>query len=76
MRDWIDGDRCRNAKHGYDRTAHRVADLTGAPLDEIRSCRVPSRRTAVRNMYRRPVCHRTIERRRRGTWSCAMWPAI
>ena len=37
MRDRLDGDLRRHAKHGYDRIAHRVSALTGATLDEIRT---------------------------------------
>lgn len=70
MRDWIDGDRRRHARHGYDRIAHRVAELTGASLDEIRSCLLPRTRRPVRYLYRCPGCERVVERRRRGTWSC------
>ena len=33
MRDRLDGDLRRHAKHGHDRIAHRVAALTGATLD-------------------------------------------
>jgi predicted SprT family Zn-dependent metalloprotease len=71
MRNWIDGDRRRHAKHGYDRIAHRVAALTGASLEEVRSCLLPRERRPVRYLYRCPGCARTIERRRKGTWSCA-----
>lgn len=71
MRDWIDGDRRRHAKHGYDRIAVRVADVTGASLDEVRSCLLPRERRPIRYVYRCPGCARTVERRRKGTWSCA-----
>lgn len=71
MRDWIDGDRRRHAKHGHDRIAGRVAALTGASLEEIRSCLLPIRQREVRYLYRCPGCRRTIERKRRGIWSCA-----
>jgi predicted SprT family Zn-dependent metalloprotease len=70
MRDWIDGDRRRHAKHGYDRIAHRVSALTGVSLEEIRSCLLPRTRRPVRYLYRCPGCDRIVERRRRGTWSC------
>lgn len=71
MRDWIDGDRRRHAKHGYDRIAHRVSALTGASLEEIRSCLLPRQRRPVRYLYRCPGCDRTVERRLKGTWSCS-----
>jgi predicted SprT family Zn-dependent metalloprotease len=70
MRDWIDGDRRRHAKHGYDRIALRVATLTGASLDEIRSCLIPVKPRAARYVYSCPGCQRTILRKRKGTWSC------
>lgn len=70
MRDWIDGDRRRHAKHGYDRIAHRTSALTGASLEEIRSCLLPRVRRPVRYLYRCPGCKRVVERRKRGTWSC------
>lgn len=72
LRDWIDGDRRRHAKHGYDRIAVRVAELTGATMDEVRGCLLPVNRRPTRYTYRCPACRRTIERRRRGVWSCAM----
>lgn len=71
MRDWIDGDRRRHAKHGYDRIAYRVAELTGASLEEVRTCLLPRERRPIRYLYRCPGCDRSVERRRRGTWSCA-----
>jgi predicted SprT family Zn-dependent metalloprotease len=70
MRDWIDGDRRRHAKHGYDRIAVRVGELTGASLEEIRSCLLPREKRPVRYHYRCPGCARVVERRRKGTWSC------
>lgn len=71
MRDRLDGDQRRHAKHGYDRIAHRVAALTGATLEEVRHCLLPVRRQPVRYLYVCPGCRRQIQRRRRGTWSCA-----
>lgn len=71
MRDRIDGDLRRHAKHGHDRIAHRVASLTGASLDEIRGCLLPTRRRPPRFVYACPSCDRRIARRVRGTWSCA-----
>ena len=70
MRDHLDGDHRRHAKHGYDRIAHRVAALTGASLAEIRSCLVPVRRRPQRFLYACPACGATVPRRRHGTWSC------
>src|SRR5919112_5584948 len=47
MRDRLDGDLRRHAKHGYDRIAHRVSALPGATLEEIRaSVLAPVRRPA------------------------------
>jgi predicted SprT family Zn-dependent metalloprotease len=71
MRDRLDGDRRRHAKHGYDRIAHRVAALTGASLDEIRACLLPATRRPLRYLYACPGCNRHVRRRVRGTWSCA-----
>ena len=71
MRDRLDGDLRRHAKHGHDRIAHRVADLTGATLDDVRSCLLPVRRRPVRLVYACPACGRQVARRVRGTWSCA-----
>ena len=71
MRDHLDGDRRRHAKHGHDRIAHRVARLTGASLDEIRNCLLPVRRRPARYLYACPACGKQIRRRVRGTWSCA-----
>jgi hypothetical protein len=70
MRDHIDGDRRRHAKHGYDRIACRVSDLTGASLDEIRSCLLPPVRRPIRYHYACPRCGVVIGRRKRGIWSC------
>jgi ribosomal protein L37AE/L43A len=70
MRDHLDGDRRRHAKHGYDRIAHRVAALTGATLDEIRAALLPVRRRPPRFLYACPACHGRVARRLRGTWSC------
>ena len=70
MRDWLDGDRRRHAKHGHDRIAHRVAALTGASLAEVRSCLLPVRRRPVRYVYQCPGCGLRVGRRVRGTWAC------
>lgn len=71
MRDWIDGDRRRHAHHGYDRIAHRVASLTGATLEEIRTALLPVKHRAPKYLYACPGCGRRVPRRKRGTWSCA-----
>jgi predicted SprT family Zn-dependent metalloprotease len=70
MRDWIDGDRRRHAKHGYDRIALRVADLTGASLEDVRTCLIPPKTRPARYVYRCPGCQRTVNRKRTGVWSC------
>ncbi len=70
MRDRLDGDLRRHARHGYDRVAHRVAALTGATLAEIRSCLRPVQRRPIRYLYVCPECGRCTPRRVRGTWSC------
>jgi predicted SprT family Zn-dependent metalloprotease len=71
MRDWIDGDRRRHAKHGYDRIAYRVADLTGASIEEVRACLLPAERRPFKYEYGCPRCGAVIKRRVKGTWSCA-----
>lgn len=70
MRDWIDGDRRRHSRHGYDRIALKVSQLTGAPLPEIRNCLLPPRSTGTRHHYTCPGCNRQWIRRRKGAWSC------
>lgn len=70
LRDWIDGDRRRHAKHGYDRIAYRVAELAGATLDEVRNCLRPATRRGYRWVYACPGCGVKVHRKRRGTWSC------
>jgi predicted SprT family Zn-dependent metalloprotease len=70
MRDHLDGDRRRHAKHGYDRIAYRVAHLTGASLEEVRSCLRPVQRRPPRYLYACPACGVTVPRRRTGVWSC------
>ena len=70
MRDQLDGDRRRHAHHGHDRIAHRVAALTGATLQEVRTCLRPVQRRPARYLYRCPGCMATVQRRVRGTWSC------
>jgi predicted SprT family Zn-dependent metalloprotease len=70
MRDWLDGDRRRHARHGYDRIAYRVAQLTGASIDEVRSCLLPAERRPFKYEYACPRCGVVIRRRLKGTWSC------
>jgi predicted SprT family Zn-dependent metalloprotease len=70
MRDHLDGDRRRHAKHGYDRIARRVAALTGASLEEIRAALLPVKRRRLRYVYACPACRARFERRVRGVWSC------
>ncbi|MCC6314363.1 MAG: hypothetical protein IT337_10160 [Thermomicrobiales bacterium] len=70
MRDRLDGDLRRHAKHGYDRIALRVAALTGASLEEIRSALIPVARRRLRYVYECPTCRAQIARRARGAWSC------
>ncbi len=70
MRDWIDGDRRRHAKHGYDRIAYRVAELVGATIEEVRGCLLPTVRRPFKYEYGCPRCGVVIRRRVKGTWSC------
>lgn len=70
MRDRLDGDLRRHAKHGYDRIARRVALLTGASLDEIRQAIVSPRRRHLRYVYQCLTCGIRVPRRIKGTWSC------
>lgn len=70
MRDRIDGDTRHHAHHGYDRIAHRVAALTGASLDDIRSTLKPVARRPLKYLYQCPGCGLTVGRCRKGTWSC------
>jgi predicted SprT family Zn-dependent metalloprotease len=72
MRHWLDGDRRRHAHHGYDRIARQVAELTGASLEEIRTCLLPLQWRPYRYMYECPTCDKRILRRRKGTWSCGV----
>lgn len=71
MRDHLDGDHRRHSKHGYDRIAYRVADLTGASLEEIRSALIPVKRRPYRYVYACPHCSVQVPRKRRGRWSCS-----
>lgn len=70
MRDRLDGDLRRHAKHGHDRIAHRVSALTGASLVEIRGCLLPIRHRPFRYLYECPGCGLRVPRRIRGTWAC------
>lgn len=70
MRDWIDGDRRRHAKHGHDRIAHRVASLVGVSLDDVRNCLLTAERRPFKYEYACPRCGVVILRRLKGTWSC------
>ena len=70
MRDHLDGDFRRHAKHGYDRIAHRVSALTGATLEEIRASLVPPMRRPARYLYSCPSCGVRVPRQKLGTWSC------
>jgi hypothetical protein len=70
MRDLLDGDLRRHAKHGYDRIARRVASLTGASLEEIRAAPLPTKQRPARYVYVCPGCGAAVPRRKRGIWSC------
>ncbi len=70
MRDRLDGDLRRHAKHGYDRIAHRVSALTGATLEEIRASLVPPQRRPARYLYSCPACGVRVPRQKHGMWSC------
>lgn len=72
MRDRLDGDLRRHAKHGHDRIAHRVAGLTGASLEEIRAALLPTTKRRLRYVYACPGCGRQVPRRSRGIWSCGV----
>jgi hypothetical protein len=71
MRDRLDGDLRRHAKHGYDRIAQRVSALTGATLDEIRASVLPPVRRPARYVYGCPSCGVRVPRQRQGRWSCS-----
>ena len=70
MRDRLDGDLRRHAKHGHDRIAHRVSALTGATLEEIRASILPTARRPARYLYECPKCGVEVPRQRKGAWSC------
>lgn len=70
MRHRIDGDRRRHAKHGFDRIAVQVAELTGASMEDIRNCVKPVKRRPPKYIYACPQCSMEIPRSRIGVWSC------
>lgn len=70
MRDHLDGDLRRHAKHGHDRIAFKVSRLTGATMEEIRACLVPRASRPYRYLYACPTCGDRVARKVRGTWSC------
>ena len=70
MRDHLDGDHRRHAKHGHDRIASRVAEVTGASLEEIRSVLLRVKKRPYRYIYACPRCDVRVLRKRKGTWSC------
>lgn len=70
MRHRLDGDRRRHAKHGYDRIAVQVSELTGATMEEVRTCVKPVKRRAPKYLYACPKCNMQVPRSRMGVWSC------
>lgn len=70
MRDWLDGDRRGHAKHGHDRIALRVAHVTGASIEDVRSALVPVKPRQYRYVYMCPNCGHDVPRKRKGTWAC------
>lgn len=70
MRDRIDGDRRRHAKHGHDRIAYRVAHATGASIEDVRNALIPVQPRNYRYIYSCPNCGHQVPRKRRGTWAC------
>jgi len=70
MRHRMDGDRRRHARHGYDRIAVQVSELTGASMDDVRSCVKPVARRAPKYVYACPRCQSEVPRSRTGVWSC------
>lgn len=70
MRHRIDGDRRRHARHGYDRIAFQVSDLTGATIEEVRGCVKPVKRRTPKYIYACPTCRMEVPRSRTGVWSC------
>ncbi len=76
MRHWLDGDRRRHSRHGYDRIAVQVAEIVGCSIDEVRSALLPVARRPFRYRYQCPTCGRTVMRRRTGTWSCGACSSV
>lgn len=70
LRNRLDGDLRRHAKHGYDRIARRVATLVGAPIEDVRNCFLPVRRRPYRYMFRCSRCAWSVPRKKRGRWAC------
>lgn len=70
MRHRIGGDRRRHAKHGHDRIAVQVSELTGATMDEVRTCVKPVKRRSPKYIYACPTCNMEVPRSRTGVWSC------
>ncbi len=70
LRDHLDGDRRRHAKHGHDRIAKRVSELTGASLVDIRSVLLPTGTRPYRYVARCPRCSWEVLRKKRGRWAC------
>ena len=70
MRDWLDGDRRRHARHGHDRIAVRVSQVTGATMDELRTALIPVQPREYRYLYTCPNCGRSMKRKRTGNWAC------
>ena len=70
MRHRMDGDRRRHAKHGYDRIAFQVSELTGASMEEVRNCLKPIKRRIPKYIYACPKCRMEVPRSRTGVWSC------
>ncbi len=70
MRHRIDGDRRRHARHGFDRIAIQVSELTGATMEEVRHCVKPVKRRAPKYVYACPRCRMEVPRSRHGVWSC------
>lgn len=70
MQDHIAGDHRRHAKHGYDRIALRVSQVTGATPEEIRACLLPRQTRPYRYLYGCSRCGTEVPRRVRGSWAC------
>jgi predicted SprT family Zn-dependent metalloprotease len=70
MRHRLDGDLRRHGRHGYDRIAVQVSELTGATMEEVRSCVKPVKRRTPKYVYACPKCNMEVPRSRTGVWSC------